>query len=178
MKKQKKKPNLKKLVLKLLLSLFLAAGILVLLKQIFPEQSKSGIGVMQSYGKEVLLILPPVLVLMGLAEVWVPGDKVKHYLGREAGLRGALLSLLLGSLPTGPLFIAFPLAGEMLHKGASVSNVVIFLGAWAALKMPQIGVEIQFLGLEFAFYRAVLTFVSLLLIGYIIGRITGGYAES
>jgi len=68
----------------------------------------------------------------------------------------------MGTLPTGPLYVAFPIAGELLRKRASVMNVVVFLGAWASLKMPQIGVEIQFLGLRFALLRTILTFLGII----------------
>jgi len=64
------------------------------------------------------------------------------------------------------LFI--PLAAELLRKRASISNIVIFLGVWGSLKIPQIGVEIKFLGLKFAFLRAVLILISVTIIGLII----------
>ncbi|MCK5763122.1 MAG: hypothetical protein KAH05_03285, partial [Clostridiales bacterium] len=50
-------------------------------------------------------------------------------------------------------------------KGASISNMIIFLGSWAALKIPQLLVEIKFLGTSFMLLRFVLTFIALLLIG-------------
>jgi len=77
-----------------------------------------------------------------------------------------LLSLCIASA------YAFPIAAELLRKQASVMNVIIFLGVWASLKIPQIGVEIQFLGLSFALWRFVLTLASVILIGFIIGQVT------
>ena len=165
--KQKQKPDLKVKFKKLLLFLIITGLILYLLRIFFPERSEISIEVMGQYGLEVLLIFPPVLILMGLADVWVPQEKVKKYLGEKSGSKGVLLSLFLGTLPTGPLFIAFPIAGEMLRKKARIANVVVFLGAWASLKMPQIGVEIQFLGLKFSLYRVVLTFFAVICIGFI-----------
>jgi len=159
--------NLKKLAI----FLALTAVILILMRYLFPEQSALSLEVMRDYSMEVALIFPPVLLLMGLADVWIPEDMVKQYLGKTSGWRGILLSLFLGTLPTGPLFIAFPIASEMLKKGARIANVVVFLGAWASLKMPQIGVEIQFLGLEFAFYRAGLTFIAVICIALITDKL-------
>lgn len=166
-KKDKQKPDLKDKLKKLMLFSFVIVIALYLLKILFPAQSEMSFEVMGQYGFEVLLILPPVLILMGLADVWVPKEKIKKYLGKESGFRGVLLSIFLGTLPTGPLFIAFPLAGEMLRKGARIANVVVFLGAWASLKMPQIGAEIQFLGLEFSLYRVILTFFAIIIIEFI-----------
>jgi len=163
MKQETMAGNFKKLVL----FLGLTAIILILMRYFFPEQSAVSVEVMKNYSIEIALIFPPVLVLMGLADVWIPEDMVKNYLGKTSGWKGILLSLFLGTLPTGPLFIAFPVAAEMLKKGARISNVVVFLGAWASLKMPQIGVEIQFLGLKFAFYRAILAFIAVISIALI-----------
>lgn len=163
MKQKKLSSSLKKLIG----FLFITVIILVLLRIFFPEESDISFAIMQDYSLEVMAIFPPVLVLMGLADVWIPRAKIKKYLGEGAGITGILISMFLGTLPTGPMFIAFPIAGEMMRKGARISNVVVFLGAWASLKMPQIGVEIQFLGLEFSIYRVLLTFVAVICIGFI-----------
>lgn len=62
-------------------------------------------------------------------------------------------------MPTGPMFIAFPIAAELLRKKASIDNVIIFLGVWASLKIPQLGVEVQFLGIKFTVIRFILTLI-------------------
>ena len=117
------------------------------------------------YFKEMAFILPPVFILMGLMEVWIPKYKIQKWLGNNSGIRGAALSFALGTLPTGPLYVAFPMASSLLRKGASISNIIIFLGSWAALKIPQLMVEIKFLGLSFAVVRFFLTLAALILIG-------------
>ena len=170
-KNKKQKPNIKDKLKKLFIFLIITGIVIYLLQVFFPEQSEMSFEVMGQYGLEVMLIFPAVLVLMGLADIWVPQEKVKLYLGKKSGFKGILLSLFLGTLPTGPLFIAFPIAGEMLRKKARIANVVVFLGAWGSLKMPQIGIEIQFLGLQFSFYRIILTFISIICIGFITERL-------
>ena len=125
------------------------------------------------YFKEMALILPPVFILMGLMEVWVPKDKIRKWLGNGSGIRGGLISLVLGSLPTGPLYVAFPMTATLLRKGASLTNMVIFLGSWAALKIPQLMVEIKFLGVYFTGLRFVLTLAALVIMGLIIEAVLG-----
>ena len=124
-----------------------------------------------SFLKEVLLILPPVMVLMGLLDVWVPRQMVEDHLGRDAGLRGAGFAILLGTAAAGPLYAAFPLAISLRNKGARVANVVIFLGTWAAIKIPMIIMESSFIGLRFALLRLVFTIPCVLAAGYIIESI-------
>lgn len=117
------------------------------------------------YFKEMALIMPPVFILMGLMEVWIPKDKIQKWLGSGSGITGAGIAFALGTLPTGPLYVAFPMTATLIRKGASITNMVIFLGAWAALKIPQLMVEIKFLGLSFTLLRFVLTLLALVLMG-------------
>jgi len=117
------------------------------------------------YFKEMVLILPPVFILMGLMEIWVSKNKIQKWLGSGSGIKGVAISVALGALPTGPLYVAFPMTASLIHKGASIKNMVIFLGSWAALKIPQLMVEIKFLGVSFTLLRFLLTLGALLLVG-------------
>jgi len=46
------------------------------------------------------------------------------------------VSSLMGSAAAGPLYAAFPVAEVMISKGASMFNVMVFLGAWSTTKIP------------------------------------------
>jgi len=129
------------------------------------------------YSVEMVFIIPPVFILMGIMDVWLPKDKVQKWMGRGSGVSGTLLALALGTLPTGPLYIAFPMAAALLKKGASVHNMVIFLGSWAALKIPQLLVETKFLGLAFTLARFTLTLLTLLVTGFIMEWLLGKEGE-
>jgi uncharacterized membrane protein YraQ (UPF0718 family) len=69
--------------------------------------------------------------------------------------------------------MAFPLAGSLLQKGARVSNIVIFLGAWAAIKLPQLIVETEFLGIQFTALRFLLTLTAVIIIGHLMEKLIG-----
>lgn len=133
-----------------------------------PDIAKRSSLVTLDYFKEMIIIMPPVFILMGLMEAWIPKDKIQKWLGNGSGIKGMVISFALGTLPTGPLYVAFPMAGSLLKNGARVSNMVIFLGSWAALKIPQLMVEIKFLGIEFTALRFILTVVALILVGLLI----------
>ncbi|MCD6321703.1 MAG: permease [Clostridiales bacterium] len=130
-----------------------------------PDMAKKSSLITLDYFKEMIIIMPPVFILMGLMESWVPKDKIKKWLGDKSGIKGMAISFLLGTLPTGPLYVAFPIAGSLLKRGARVHNMVIFLGSWAALKIPQLMVEVEFLGIGFTLLRFVLTVTALVLEG-------------
>ncbi|MGC9384960.1 MAG: permease [Kosmotogaceae bacterium] len=140
-------------------------AVFIILAIWYPTTFEKSLDVVKNYSTEILLIMPPVFVLMGLIEDWIPKEKIKKLLGKKSGLKGITLSFFLGTLPTGPLYAAFPLASSLLNKWARMSNIVIFLGSWAALKIPQLLVEMKFLGLGFTILRFVLTFLSIVIIG-------------
>lgn len=116
---------------------------------------------------EMIAILPAVMILMGLFVVFVPKDEIVKHLGKTSGLKGVSLALFFGALPTGPLYVAFPLAGMLIKKGARISNIIIFLSAWACIKIPQEMMELQFLGFKFMAARLVLTIIFVIIMGRI-----------
>lgn len=124
-----------------------------------------------SFLLEVLSIVPPVMILMGLLDVWVPRKLVEAHLGDDAGLLGAAVAVLLGTAAAGPLYAAFPVAVSLQKKGARLANIVIFLGTWATIKIPMIMMESSFIGLRFALLRLVFTIPCILLAGYLMERI-------
>jgi len=152
----------------LLCSILIISAILL---SIFPDRKRTVIGVSSNFFIEMILILPAVMVMLGLFEVWVPKNIVVKYIGKASGMKGILLSLTLGALPTGPLYIAFPMAAALIKKGAKISNIVIFLSAWACIKIPQEMVELQFLGLHFMLSRLILTIAFVILMGLLIEMI-------
>ena len=147
------------------LSLGLSAIAFAALGLLYPAQGSKALRVSWEYFQELVFVLPAVMVLMGLFAVWVRRETVVKYLGEESGLAGLLLSVLLGTLPTGPLYVAFPLAAMLLQKGARVANVTVFLCAWACIKLPMELVEFQFLGWKFALLRLGLTVVLVMPMG-------------
>ncbi|MBN2534952.1 MAG: hypothetical protein JXB88_18870 [Spirochaetales bacterium] len=78
---------------------------------------------------------------------------------------------ILGALPTSPLYVAFPLAVGLYKKGVSITNIVIFLSAWACIKIPQELVELQFLGVKFILMRLLLTIVFVTIMAIIINKL-------
>lgn len=123
------------------------------------------------YIKEMLQVLPAVLIFTGLLEVWVPREKIMKTFGSDSGLLGKLASFGLGTVSAGPIYAGFPIAQSLLKKGASVANVTILLSTWAVAKIPILLVELQFLGWAFAVARWSLTLPAILAIGYLTGKL-------
>jgi len=161
----------KKNMLRSLIFLGITVALTAILLLLFPEKQDAVTGASVELLVEMIKILPAVMVLMGLFTVWVPREMVNRYLGKASGIRGILLAIFLGALPTGPLYVAFPLASGLIKKGARIGNIVIFLSAWACIKIPQEMVELQFLGFPFMAARLSLTIILVIFMGLIIERV-------
>ena len=154
-----------------LIALALVTLVFLVVLKMVPDKSSAVLSTSSAYFKEMMVILPAVMILMGLFMVWVSKDVVLKYLGKTSGLKGVSVAIFLGALPTGPLYAAFPLALALKNKGASITNIIIFLSAWACIKIPQELVEIQFLGFKFMMARLVLTIIFVTIMGKIIENI-------
>lgn len=136
----------------------------VVLGIIFPELGVKSLDITKSNVAEMLLVLPPIFILLGLLDVWVDRSVMMKYTGKGSGLKGVLIAFLLGSAAAGPLYAAFPVAGVMLKKGSSLFNVFIFIGAWSTTKIPMLTFEAANLGLPFTLIRLGLSIVGILII--------------
>jgi uncharacterized membrane protein YraQ (UPF0718 family) len=116
---------------------------------------------------EMISIIPPIFVLLGLLDVWVDRATMMKYIGKGSGIKGILIAFLLGSAAAGPLYAAFPIAGIMLKKGSSLRNVFIFIGAWSATKIPMLTFEAANLGLPFTLTLLALSIVGIMIIAWV-----------
>jgi len=171
MKPEEKQTKQKKKMIQDWLFLGITIVIVIVLLSIFPAKTDAVASTAQEYFIEMMVILPAVMVIMGLFAVFIPSETVVKHLGKTSGIKGIALALLIGTLPTGPLYIAFPMAATLLKKGARVSNIIVFLSAWACIKLPQEMVELRFLGGEFMFLRLILTVIFVIIMGISIEKI-------
>lgn len=123
------------------------------------------------YIKEMIIIMPVILILVSLIEAWVPKKTIENALGKDSGIKGPIFSLLLGSFSAGPIYAAFPVCKTLLKKGASISNIVVILSAWAVIKVPMLANEAKFLSPQFMITRWILTTISIFVMGYIASKI-------
>ncbi len=129
-----------------------------------PETGVQAIRITGRNTLEMLAIIPPIFILLGLLDVWVKRETMVKYMGEGSGKRGMLLGFMMGSVAAGPLYAAFPVAGLLLAKGAKFSNVLIMIGAWSTTKIPLLLFEASALGVEFMVIRLVLNLLGIALI--------------
>jgi uncharacterized membrane protein YraQ (UPF0718 family) len=134
---------------------------------IFPDVGSEAFRLTGSNLLEMLSVLPPIFILLGLLDVWVKRETMIKYMGENSGLIGILIAFFIGSAAAGPLYAAFPVAGVLLKKGTKMSNVFIMLGAWSTTKIPLILFEASALGLKFMLIRLAMDIIGVAIIAYI-----------
>lgn len=158
---------MKKLLKKYRTFLITIGGIGILTLIDYPLGSKA-VSVSAYSFKEMLLVIPPVFVLLGLLDVWVPKETMIKYMGEGSGLKGVVLAIIIGSAAAGPLYGAFPVAAVFMKKGVKFSNILIFIGAWSTTKIPMILFEITSLGFKFAMTRLLIDIPGIIIIAMIL----------
>lgn len=121
---------------------------------------------------QMLSIIPPIFLLLGLMDVWVPKETIMKYMGKGAGIKGGILAFILGSFSSGPLYASFPVAAVFLKKGVSLTNIFIFIGAWSTTKIPMMLFEITQMGEKFALSRFGLNLIAIIIMAFIMERTT------
>ena len=79
----------------LMFAAVLAAAVILLF--LFPERREAAVTTAGKYLREMILILPAVMVLMGLFSVFVSKELVVRHLGKAAGLKHVYLGNVLTS---------------------------------------------------------------------------------
>lgn len=143
----------------------------VVIGLIFPEIGKRTLEISKQNVIEMLLVIPPIFVLLGLLDVWVDRTIMVKFMGKGSGIKGVLIAFLLGSAAAGPLYAAFPVAGVMMKKGSSLFNIFVFIGAWSTTKIPMLTFEAASLGLTFTLLRLGLSIVGILIIAFVTEKI-------
>lgn len=152
------------------LLIFVALAYLVVFV-ISPDKAMKSVGNSVYYLVEMLQVLPVIFLLTVVIEALVPKEMIMRGFGEKSGFKGNLLALMLGSISAGPIYAAFPISKTLLGKGASISNIVIILSAWAVIKIPMLANEAKFLGINFMMIRWALTVIAIFIMAYIIGMI-------
>jgi uncharacterized membrane protein YraQ (UPF0718 family) len=118
--------------------------------------------------RQMFSVLPPIMILLGLMDVWIPREKMMKFMGPGSGIAGIVLSIVLGSLAAGPMYAAFPFTAVLLKKGVKFSNIIIFMSAWCVTKIPTFLFELAALGARFTFTRLLINLPGMIIMGWMI----------
>ena len=133
-----------------------------------PETGRHAFEITGDNLMEMLSILPPIFILLGLLDVWVQRETMIKYMGQGAGVKGGVFAFILGAAAAGPLYAAFPVAAVLLKKGAKLANVFIIIGAWSTTKIPMLLFEASNLGINYMLLRLCCNIIGIILIAILL----------
>lgn len=105
------------------------------------------------FAKDMIKILPPAFILIGLFDVWVSRETIEKNFGQASGIKKYIYSILLAATTVGGTFVAFPVANSLYHKGANYSSIFTYVTAASIVMIPMSIMEASILGLKFTLIR-------------------------
>ena len=117
---------------------------------------------------QMLSVLPPIMILLGLMDEWISRESMMKYMGDDSGIMGIAISIVFAAFAAGPMYAAFPFTAVLLKKGVKFTNVIIFMNAWCVIKISTLLFEISSLGYKFTFYRFIIDFIGVIVMGYLV----------
>lgn len=144
-----------------------ALGATLLITIFDPNTGFKAFDIAGSSFMQMVSVLPPIMILLGLMDVWVPRETMMKFMGEDSGFLGVALAILLGSLAAGPMYAAFPFTAVLLRKGVKFSNIVIFMNAWCVTKIPTLLFELAYLGYNFTLVRFLINLPGIIIMGYL-----------
>ncbi|MFW6270627.1 MAG: permease [Bacillota bacterium] len=123
------------------------------------------------FARDMLLILPPAFIIIGLFEVWVSREKIENSFGSASGTRRYIYAILLAATTVGGTFVAFPVANSLYHKGADYSSIFTYITAASLVMIPMSIMEASIIGLEFTVLRIGLSLPLVVLSSILLNRI-------
>lgn len=135
----------------------------------FDLASKSILNIKDSF-LQMLSVLPPIMIMLGLMDVWVSRESLMKYMGNNSGFLGVFLAMLIGSIAAGPMYAAFPFTAVLIKKGAKFSNIIIFMNAWCVTKISTLLFEISSLGYKFTFVRLLIDIPGVIIMGILVEK--------
>ncbi len=121
--------------------------------------------------KQMIQVVPPIMIILGLMDVWIPRETIMKYMGDKSGIMGIFLAILIGSVAAGPMYAAFPFTKVLLKKGVKFSNIIIFMNAWCVTKISTLIFEFSSLGYKFTLARLLIDIPGVIIMGYLVEAI-------
>lgn len=123
------------------------------------------------FAKNTLIKIIPtlllIIVLMTIIDYLINPKKLVKYLGKNAGLKGWIITIISGIISTGPIYLWYPLLNDLQKKNMRTAYISTFLYT-RAVKIPLIPMLIIYFGLK---YTIILT-ISIILVSILQGLIT------
>lgn len=108
--------------------------------------------------QKIIPVFVLVFIFMFFSNLFLDSKKLARFVGENAGIKGWFISIIGGILSSGPIYMWYPLLGDLKKKGMKESFIAVFLYN-RAIKIPLLPMMIYYFGLPFV---VILTFYMIL----------------
>lgn len=143
------------------------AAIMAAVFCVYPDKALPALSASWQSLAQFLLIFPAIILLIGIFAVLTTPEMVVKNFGKDSGFAGSLKAMFFGSLmSTGPFYLSFPIAKNLVDKGATITAIIIFVSAWNGVGVIAEIIEFHFMGPAFMIIRFLLTVGCIIVAGY------------
>jgi uncharacterized membrane protein YraQ (UPF0718 family) len=135
----------------LLLLVLIAYGILAVYDS---NRLENALSTLAGLTARIVPILLLVFGVMFLTNLFFESDRVIRFLGEGSGLKGWMLAIAGGIVSSGPIYMWYPLLGDLKEKGMKDSLIATFLYN-RAIKIPLLPMMVYYFGWNFALVLSV-----------------------
>ena len=112
-----------------------------------------------------------ILLIIGMSLSVISPEMISKLLGSGSGIWGMVLAGVLGSATLIPGFVAFPLAAALLHNGAGVVQIAVFISTLMMVGVVTLPVEFKYFGKKMTLMRNGMALVFSFVMAYVLGAI-------
>ena len=144
--------------------------IYVILLVMLPDKASLALRNSSRVFLNILVPLCLVFILMLVLNLFLKPGHIVRFIGKEAGIKGILLSIIAGIISMGPIYAWYPLLKDLREKGAATSLIAIFLGN-RAIKPFLLPLMISYFGWAYVLILTIITSLGSLAVGYIVSTL-------
>jgi uncharacterized membrane protein YraQ (UPF0718 family) len=137
---------------------------------VMPDKASVGLKSSGNITLSMLLPLSLVFILMMLLNLFLKPAQIVKFFGREAGVKGVILSAAAGIISAGPIYAWYPLLKDLREKGAANTFLAIFLGN-RSVKPFLLPIMISYFGWIYVLILTVFTVLGSIVVGYFVGAL-------
>ena len=120
--------------------------------------------------QQIIPIFALIFVLLAAINYFIKPKTIVKYLGKEAGIKGWLISIAGGILSHGPIYMWYPLLSELQKHKVRSSYIAAFLYN-RAIKIPLLPLFVYYFGLVYVVVLTAVMIIASVLQGIIVERI-------
>jgi uncharacterized membrane protein YraQ (UPF0718 family) len=113
--------------------------------QINPALSTQSLGYFLKVINKLIPALVLMFILLWLFNLFIKPKQIKTWLGKQSGYKGWVFSILAGIISMGPMYLWYPLLGDLKKQGMQTSLLTAFLYS-RAIKIPMLPFMVYYFG--------------------------------